>query len=202
MTVSADGQVQATTILGPEGAGDGEKYFHYAMGVGVNAKGTLVYGATEGHDERFGEHRDPADPAGGELAGLGIENGLWQVYLDSDNDDVCDYEDNCLGVANGPGNGSNQVDTDGDGFGNACDADYTQDDVVGGPDQLILYRAFNTSNEPVTDHDGNGITGGSDILFFAPQWGGPPKGRSGYDCADRAICIAGNPHCESGPDPA
>src|SRR5262249_10311977 len=42
-----------------------------------------------------------------------------QPCADADGDSVCDTEDNCLGRAN-----SDQLDTNQDGYGNACDPDY------------------------------------------------------------------------------
>ncbi len=45
---------------------------------------------------------------------------------DTDGDTIPDYFDNCTYVANGPNNSSNQIDSDGDGFGNACDYDFMQ----------------------------------------------------------------------------
>ena len=49
------------------------------------------------------------------------------AITDNDGDLVPDQFDNCKLVANGPNQTSNQVDTNLDGFGNACDADL--DDV-------------------------------------------------------------------------
>ncbi len=46
------------------------------------------------------------------------------VCADFDSDLVCDFEDNCTSLANGPNQLSNQADSDLDGYGNACDTDF------------------------------------------------------------------------------
>ncbi|MFK8030013.1 MAG: thrombospondin type 3 repeat-containing protein [Gammaproteobacteria bacterium] len=48
-----------------------------------------------------------------------------ELFSDNDGDGVNDSADNCFLVAN-----SDQVDTDNDGYGNACDADFNNDCVV------------------------------------------------------------------------
>ena len=45
---------------------------------------------------------------------------------DTDNDTIPDYFDNCTYIANGPAQDSDQIDSDLDGFGNACDYDFMQ----------------------------------------------------------------------------
>ncbi|HEY5656781.1 MAG TPA: hypothetical protein VIY27_03240, partial [Myxococcota bacterium] len=59
--------------------------------------------------------------------------------FDSDCDNIADAVDNCLMVPNGTvgqpaGAIAAQCDTDGDGYGNACDPDISNDGIVGGPD--------------------------------------------------------------------
>ena len=63
---------------------------------------------------------------------------------DSDADGVPDALDNCIDEPNGPVLGPNdQVDSDGDGFGNVCDGDFNQDVFVGGPDFDTFLQCFN-----------------------------------------------------------
>jgi hypothetical protein len=100
---------------------------------------------------------------------------------DADGDGVDDLLDNCLGVAN-----SAQIDTDSDGCGNACDADYTQDGIVGSPDFGIMKAAFGKSigqggYNPSADVNADNIIGSPDFGFFKGQFGaaGSPPGPAG-----------------------
>jgi len=107
---------------------------------------------------------------------------------DDDADGVCDDADNCLAVANGPFDSSNQIDSDLDGIGNACDPDYDQDGVVAGADFLILGGTWglglgDAGYDPNADADGDDAIGGLDYLTFAGAFGSPP-GPSGLACAD------------------
>ena len=62
------------------------------------------------------------------------------VDLDRDGDGVIDRLDNCPLTANGPGGGpNNQVDSDGDGIGDVCDAD------CAGAHQVFVCRATGVS---------------------------------------------------------
>jgi hypothetical protein len=89
---------------------------------------------------------------------------------DSDGDGIDDLFDNCTDIPNAV-----QIDVDGDGCGNPCDADYTQDGLIGGPDFLIFRADFGTSAPGlVTDHNGDDIVGGPDFLTFRAGFGGTP----------------------------
>jgi hypothetical protein len=106
---------------------------------------------------------------------------------DVDSDGVTDVEDACLLVAN-----SSQLDTDGDGYGNACDADYNGDGSVGGSDWLALGAAFGASvgspdYDPAIDMNGDGTIGGPELLLVGGSFGGPP-GPSGLACAGSPPC--------------
>ena len=83
---------------------------------------------------------------------IGTENGpisfrtdYWSFNgpLDADADGVFDSVDNCLTVAN-----ADQRDTDGDGYGNVCDADLTGDCIVNVSD-LGALRLFFFSATPM-----------------------------------------------------
>lgn len=119
------------------------------------------------------------------------------AVTDTDGDLVPDSFDNCVSGPNGPNgpnDASNQVDTDMDGYGNACDADY--DNIVSGglitvstADFVIFTGAFAT-NPPtggVTDGNGDGATTTGDFLIFTSQFTGPP-GPSGLSCAGTIPC--------------
>src|SRR5262245_15317607 len=83
---------------------------------------------------------------------------------DVDSDGVTDAEDDCLFVPN-----SNQRDSNGDGYGNACDADFNDDGVVGVPDVLAVAQRFGATvgspaYDPNIDTDGDGSIGVSEFL--------------------------------------
>jgi hypothetical protein len=102
---------------------------------------------------------------------------------DTDGDLVPDGFDNCTLVANGPNQDSNQVDTDGDGYGNACDCDFIApapgNGTVLGDDIVAILGAFNT-NEQLYDITGDGIVLGNDIVACFNVFNGSP-GPSGLN---------------------
>lgn len=109
---------------------------------------------------------------------------------DLDGDGIDDFLDNCLGVPNGSASHGNQIDSDGDGFGNACDPDYDNNGVVSTADFGVFYDAFiGATANAATDHDGNGSTTTADFGAFASRFGGVP-GPSGLACADPTIDVA------------
>jgi len=55
------------------------------------------------------------------------------LAADSDSDGIDDSIDNCVSIAN-----ADQLDTDGDGLGNACDADADADGVLNSFDSFPL----------------------------------------------------------------
>jgi Big-like domain-containing protein/thrombospondin type 3 repeat protein len=89
------------------------------------------------------------------------------VIHDADGDGVPDEVDNCIYVWN-----PDQRDTDGDGYGNVCDADLNNDGIVNFEDLAIFRQRFGTNN-PDADFDGNGIVNFADLarlrqLFLKP----------------------------------
>ncbi len=94
---------------------------------------------------------------------------------DTDSDLIPDVFDNCSAVANGPGTAGqcNQVDADGDGFGNTCDGDFNNDNVVTGADFSILLAVFGTT-DPVSDLNCDGVVTGGDFSAFLSLFGGAP----------------------------
>jgi hypothetical protein len=91
--------------------------------------------------------------------------------LDFDSDGVADQIDNCSEDVN-----TGQDDTDGDGCGNICDADYDQSGTVGFPDFGQFVGAFGTTDmekchvEPIPGC----IVGFADFGFFVSRFGRAP----------------------------
>jgi hypothetical protein len=113
------------------------------------------------------------------------------TITDTDGDLIPDVFDNCLDDPNGPGETSHQVDTDRDGYGNLCDADFNNDGTVTGSDFTIFSTAFNSGDE-LTDMNGDGTVTGSDFTLFVSGFNGPP-GASGLNCSDPLIDVVANP---------
>jgi hypothetical protein len=120
---------------------------------------------------------------------------------DADSDGVPDSFDNCSAVANGPLAGAcdGQQDADLDGFGNACDADWNDDGIVGGGDFLEFSAAFGSTPvdanwQPLVDSNCDDVIGGADFLLFSAQFSTGVPGPSGLACADStnatAPCVA------------
>ena len=106
------------------------------------------------------------------LFGAGI--AVPALAADQDHDRVGDETDNCLDVSN-----MEQIDTDGDGCGNACDADYDQSGMVDAADfayfRLVMGRKEGDTNfDANVDHDNNGQINGGDFIFFRGRMSRPP----------------------------
>jgi hypothetical protein len=103
--------------------------------------------------------------------------------LDSDEDGIPDYADNCAIVPNGPllpdAGGHSQRDTDGDGFGNMCDGDLNDDGSTNTLD-LNLYRIVHRTTEgdpdydPDADFNGDGAINTLDLSIYRDLHGNPP----------------------------
>jgi hypothetical protein len=107
---------------------------------------------------------------------------------DADGDRVCDALDNCTNSVN-PG----QIDTDRDGFGNACDGDFDQSGAVDVEDfSRHFLRDFVVGEDSGTgsDMDGNGRVESADFSYFITQLQSGTPGPSGLACAGMASCAA------------
>ena len=96
------------------------------------------------------------------------ESGVFGQVVDSDDDGVSDTLDNCTERAN-----PDQRDTDGDGFGNLCDADLNNDCVVNVVDLGILRDRFFTADDDA-DFDGDGAVNAVDLGIMRLQFFAPP----------------------------
>jgi hypothetical protein len=106
---------------------------------------------------------------------------------DQDGDGVGDPLDNCLAEGN-----PDQRDTNQDGYGNLCDADFDDDGGVGLADFATFKLSFGQSlgspaYDPDADFDGDGAVGLFDFGVFRSLFGAPP-GPSGLSCAGTIPC--------------
>jgi len=111
------------------------------------------------------------------------------AQLDGDGDLVPDSFDNCLEIANGPNEPSNQVDTDLDGYGNPCDGDYDNSLIVDASDYATGFFPTLAGPGTLTDHDGNGIVTVTDFSLFLRQFSSGVPGPSGLACAGTIPCL-------------
>jgi hypothetical protein len=88
---------------------------------------------------------------------------------DANGDDIPDVLDNCTLVSN-----PSQCDTNGDGFGNHCDADLDNNDMVNQIDLGMLRGQLGAQGENDADLDNNGIVSQIDLGRLRDALGGPP----------------------------
>lgn len=116
---------------------------------------------------------------------------IYATYLqnnDQDNDGVIDVEDNCLMIAN-----LNQEDSDHDGYGNTCDGDFNNDNVVNDNDLNLLRLGIGAhlgdlNYQAQIDSNSDGVINLSDISYFASQYYNTLPGPSGLNCAGNVPC--------------
>lgn len=112
-----------------------------------------------------------------EPSGVFYDNlGFAQAVDDSDDDGIPDSTDNCTEVPN-PG----QQDTNGDGFGNACDADLNNDCIVNFDDLTALKAVF-FSNDPDADFDSSGTVNFDDLTVMKNSFFGQPGPSAQASC--------------------
>ena len=97
------------------------------------------------------------------IASLALGFAGAATAADGDLDGVDDAVDNCAAAAN-----AGQADADGDGAGDACDADYDNNGVVDEADFDIIAAAFGSvageeAFVAAADHDGDGVIAGVDL---------------------------------------
>jgi hypothetical protein len=92
--------------------------------------------------------------------------------IDTDGDNVFDWFDNCRIASNAA-----QVDSDGDGCGNACDFDFNQNGVVDIGDFASLVGKFGSTIPPapaVMDSNANLVIDIGDFATLVGKFGSPP----------------------------
>lgn len=95
--------------------------------------------------------------------------------LDSDIDGIPDSQDNCTERLN-----IDQSDTDNDGYGNACDADFNNNGLVDPFDFSALKSFLGQPGHPNEDINGNGVVDPSDFSYMKSVLGQAP----GPSCVD------------------
>ena len=93
---------------------------------------------------------------------------VYVVEADADGDGVLYLNDNCTAVAN-----PDQRDTDNDGFGNMCDADLNNDNMINAVDLGMFRQRYFTSDKDA-DLNGDGIVNAIDLGMFRQMYGGQP----------------------------
>jgi hypothetical protein len=96
---------------------------------------------------------------------------------DDDGDGIPNVEDNCTQVANGLNDtataGISQNNSDGDNYGNVCDADLDGSLSVNFSDLVLLKARFNTA-DPDADFNGDGAVNFSDVVILKALFNQPP----------------------------
>jgi len=128
-------------------------------------------------------YTSPPGFLGTETFVYGIYNGLGQGWVtvrvvehsttDTDGDGVFDYQDNCQVAAN-----PTQCDTEGDGYGNRCDADLNHNGIVNAQDTTLfrqqLGKASPAPKYNLADLNCNGVINAQDTTLFRGLLGLPP----------------------------
>ena len=107
--------------------------------------------------------------------GAAPDVGAFEVaVVDTDSDGVADDADNCTAVAN-----PSQLDSNGDGYGNACDADIDNNGTINFADLQILKAAFFSNPaqpnwNPDADFNGDGNINFADLQVMSDSFFGAP----------------------------
>ncbi|MFK8015401.1 MAG: thrombospondin type 3 repeat-containing protein [Gammaproteobacteria bacterium] len=101
-------------------------------------------------------------------AGLTSLAGGGAGPVDTDGDGVPDAADNCTMVSN-----VNQIDADGDGYGNVCDADINNDNIVNTADLGLLRLVF-FSADAIADFNTDGVVNLVDLGIMRAGFFQPP----------------------------
>ncbi|MEM9387461.1 MAG: hypothetical protein AAGA68_20570 [Pseudomonadota bacterium] len=204
--VNNDGLVDLVIGAGSDTSADGRAYVLFGQPGGfaptINLAGLFEANGGDGTDgfvvvssEGARGRVGASVSAGGDVNGDGLqdlvvgsptagENGAAYVVYgrqdsDLDEDGIANDADNCTLVAN-----ADQRDSNGDGYGNRCDADLDDNCVVDARDWFIMRDVIGT-DDPDADLDGDGIVNGADALrLFSLRFS--PPGPSGVTDACEA----------------
>jgi uncharacterized repeat protein (TIGR01451 family) len=135
--------------------------------VTLRAPLTVTAGLTAGRLIPF-EARATDDAADVATASSSILVGSATDDADTDGDGVADAFDNCTMVAN-----PDQADSDHDGYGNRCDADFDNNGNVNFAD-LAAFKAAFGSSQALYDLDASGSVNFGDLAVFKGLFGFPP----------------------------
>jgi len=102
-------------------------------------------------------------------SGDGVSQQAAPRESDRDGDGVPDSRDNCVAVPN-----ADQRDSDGDGFGDACDADANNDGIVNSLDLAMVKQAFGASGPSRADLNGDGRVNALDLAAVRTLFGTRP----------------------------
>ena len=98
-----------------------------------------------------------------------METTTWTA-MDSDGDGIFDTVDNCTNVANAA-----QIDTDGDGHGNACDGDFNNSCGSVNLGDLVDFKAAFGTVDPEKDlNNSGGSVNLGDLVVFKALFGSAP----------------------------
>jgi hypothetical protein len=114
-------------------------------------------------------------------AGLSLTVTAGPTVPDQDCDGTPDASDNCQAVSNG-----NQWDSDQDGYGQFCDADYDQNGKVNLTDFSTFKAKYQPNYHIDCDHNCDGKVNLTDFATFQtlyPPTGPTNPGPSGLTCA-------------------
>ncbi|MEM7081432.1 MAG: SBBP repeat-containing protein [Pseudomonadota bacterium] len=156
--LSADGSdLEFSTRL--KGGGEEELFTSLVFAQGSDSK-VLLGGATTG--DLWPQVGTSTPPSSG-------RDALYMVLeIDQDQDNVLDGLDNCERVAN-----PDQRDTNDDGFGNLCDADLNNDNIVNFVDVSQFASVFGSTDEDA-DFNGDGAVNFLDLVILREGFLLPP----------------------------